>query len=180
MSKYNKDNRFEIIIEEIHYWKSHKILPENYCDYLLALYTNGESEVVEKRVFIRKIITIIQIFLCFLLLPFSFLVIYFTKFTIVLQIAMLILFITYSFWCYKYLKERDNRYYHIVLVVTLFIILLFSTFLGNIWIVNSFVTFSILILNFLFWFYIGKKGNVFYLKIVSIIGIVFSTFYTIF
>ncbi|MFS0751418.1 hypothetical protein [Oceanobacillus sp. 1P07AA] len=31
----------KLIINEINYWKEHRLLPERYCDYLLALYTKG-------------------------------------------------------------------------------------------------------------------------------------------
>ena len=35
------ENRKQIIIKEIGYWKNNKLLPEQYCDFLLALYTEG-------------------------------------------------------------------------------------------------------------------------------------------
>ncbi|WP_066192929.1 hypothetical protein [Gracilibacillus timonensis] len=38
-----KAERKQVIISEIHYWKSHQILPAHYCDFLLALYSEGEG-----------------------------------------------------------------------------------------------------------------------------------------
>ena len=35
------ENRKQIIIKEIGYWKNNKLLPEQYCNFLLALYTEG-------------------------------------------------------------------------------------------------------------------------------------------
>lgn len=40
----------KIIINEINYWKEHRLLPDRYCDYLLALYSQGgEIKVAEGR-----------------------------------------------------------------------------------------------------------------------------------
>lgn len=35
--------RKRIIISEIKYWKQNKLLPEHYCDFLVALYAQGED-----------------------------------------------------------------------------------------------------------------------------------------
>lgn len=43
--------RKQIILNEIAFWKQNKLLPEHYCDFLTALYAqgeDGESEVKEK------------------------------------------------------------------------------------------------------------------------------------
>lgn len=41
--------RRDIIVKEINHWKAHQLLPQQYCDFLLALYTEGEgNEEVEK------------------------------------------------------------------------------------------------------------------------------------
>ena len=37
------NQRKQIIINEIAFWKQNKMLPEHYCDFLLTLYTEGES-----------------------------------------------------------------------------------------------------------------------------------------
>jgi hypothetical protein len=34
----------KIIIQEIYYWKNSRLLPETYCDFLLALYTEGNQD----------------------------------------------------------------------------------------------------------------------------------------
>lgn len=36
--------RKQIIINEIAFWKQNKLLPEHYCDFLTALYAQGEAE----------------------------------------------------------------------------------------------------------------------------------------
>ncbi|GAB2573182.1 hypothetical protein [Gracilibacillus alcaliphilus] len=38
-----KQDRKQIIISEIQHWKENQVLPEQYCDFLLALYSQGEE-----------------------------------------------------------------------------------------------------------------------------------------
>lgn len=37
------DDRKLIIIKEIKHWKRNQLLPNRYCDFLIALYTHGEG-----------------------------------------------------------------------------------------------------------------------------------------
>ena len=38
------NQRKQIILNEITFWKQNKLLPEHYCDFLMTLYTEGEHE----------------------------------------------------------------------------------------------------------------------------------------
>lgn len=38
------NQRKQIILNEITFWKQNKLLPEHYCDFLMTLYTEGEQE----------------------------------------------------------------------------------------------------------------------------------------
>ena len=42
------DQRKKIILNEILYWKQNRMLPDTYCDYLLALYSEGEESLQMK------------------------------------------------------------------------------------------------------------------------------------
>ncbi|WP_068674313.1 hypothetical protein [Oceanobacillus sp. Castelsardo] len=171
------DNRINIIINEINYWKRNKMLPETYCDYLLALYTKGESDDFIKSSSFQKVIPILQLVLCTLLLPFSFLVIYFTRFEALLQLAILFLFFIYTLWCFKSLKKRTDIMAHIALIIALFIILLFSIHLAKTLSSGSFFVNVTIILNFVFWLYLGYIKQLKYLKYTSITGLIFAIFY---
>lgn len=37
----------KVILNEIAFWKQNKLLPEHYCDFLTALYAQGEGEGTE-------------------------------------------------------------------------------------------------------------------------------------
>ena len=171
--------RIAVIISEIQYWKEHKLLPEEYCNFLLALYTNGEgigeNEKYKNRSSVR---TFLQVVLMVLLLPFSFLVIYFTKFPSVLQLSILILFLSYSFWCFLYYKKKNIRIMHLSLVITLMLILLSTFFIGNLT-RNAAIVNTVIFLNFLFWMGLSWKNKWNYLMITAIIGIMFTIIYNV-
>ncbi|PFG05672.1 hypothetical protein [Bacillus sp. es.034] len=88
-----KNSKKETIIHEILLWKQTKMLPEQYCDYLLALYTEGagiddrESAEYQKNHFLKGFLVSISSILI------SLFVIYFTELSIVLQTAILASFV---------------------------------------------------------------------------------------
>ena len=46
--------RKQIIVNEIAFWKQHKMLPDHYCDFLTSLYTGGESEQPERTIDVKQ------------------------------------------------------------------------------------------------------------------------------
>ncbi|UXH44369.1 hypothetical protein N5C46_22575 [Rossellomorea vietnamensis] len=88
-----KNAKKETIIHEILLWKQTKMLPEQYCDYLLALYTEGagiderESAEPPKKHFLKDFLISISSILI------SLFVIYFTELSIVLQTTILASFV---------------------------------------------------------------------------------------
>ncbi|OZU89947.1 hypothetical protein CIL03_02055 [Virgibacillus indicus] len=174
------DNRIATIIKEINYWKEHNLLPDVYCDFLLALYTKGEEETSPiTRTKEEKITLIIKTILLLLLLPFSFLVLYFTQFRPLLQISIIFLFLTYSFWLYVNFKNKKHSLFHLTLGVTLAVILLASVYFTAAYTDKQIIIYLILMTNFLFWFLMGKIKKVKYLTVAAILGIVFAIFYII-
>lgn len=175
-----KDNHKSIIIEEIKYWKQHKLLPEVYCDFLLALYTNGEyaeEEILETSKSKWKFSFIIQVFLLVLMIPFSILVIYFTQFHFILQLGILILFLIYAIWSYLYFKNGIIKMIHLPLIVLLFLSLVISLFILNIFAVNQWAVLCIMLINFGIWLLIGRKLHYQYVVFLALIGIIITLFY---
>lgn len=178
------DDRKTIIIQEIRFWKKHKLLPENYCDYLLALYTKGESTAKESKVINRRsgglVILLVQFSLLVLMIPFSFLVIYFTQFHVLLQLTILILFIMYAAWLLYDLYGKRNKWYQIPLLVFLILILLGTNFLSKLMILNVYVSGVIMVINFIAWYLIGKKFHLKYLIYSSILALFITLSYIIY
>lgn len=107
-----EEKRIATIVNEIEYWKKHKLLPDQQCDFLLALYTNGEKVTKipgKSKMNIShesRMIKMMQLIILLLLLPFSFLVLYFTEFHSYLQLGILALFFSYAFWSFLILNKH--------------------------------------------------------------------------
>jgi len=177
-----EDGRKEIIIKEIRYWKQHKLLPERYCDFLLALYTNGEeakNHEVEQKRSLRRLVFVAQILFLAILVPFSFVVIYFTKFNSIMQISMLAIFLLFSLTMYRHMKKSGHLLGHLALADTLIIGLLLSVFISNTYIHFNWAQEAAILLNSLVWIFYGQSRKLAYLKVAGILGLAFMAVYNV-
>ena len=175
------DRRIAIIINEIKYWKQHRLLPEQYCDYLLALYTEGGDEEIFTKSRKAKRFTLylerFQIVLLYLSLPFSFIVIYFTEIHVYLQLVILTLFLLLSLWlCFHY-KEEKGILFHTSLVVSLFLFLFASLLVCGLLFTTQWAASITIALNFSLWILFGYVIKLKYLVFLGIAGVVFLFFY---
>ncbi|MGY0692897.1 hypothetical protein ACW2QC_08910 [Virgibacillus sp. FSP13] len=171
------EERIATIIKEINYWKRHKLLPEMYCDFLLALYSNGEAISEPSTAKGRpslKLSFLVQFVIQLLLIPFSFVVIYFTEFHPILQLCILILFMGSSFWQYYYYKKEDKRLSRLSLVVFLLLLLLTTVFLSNLYVHHQGLTNGLIIAQFFGWLLLGLKNQMKYINIAGVVGIVLT------
>lgn len=77
------NSRKQIIVNELLYGKKSRLLPDQYCDYLLALYTEGNQPKEtrkEKKGMVLQLMNLIFL----LLIPISVFFIYFTELSIIL------------------------------------------------------------------------------------------------
>jgi len=110
--------RRETIIREIEYWKRSRLLPEHYCDYLLALYTEGDAHPGPRRPWRSRLAASF----C-LLLPAAALAIYFTELSFVLQTLLCALFFAVClFLCWRWRTERQLL--HFLLIGSAWLLLL--------------------------------------------------------
>lgn len=173
-----QDERSAIIVKEIHYWKQHKMLPEVYCDFLLALYTNGEYSPEEEPVKRKQswsIVTSVQVFLLVMLVPFSFLVTYFTQFQTVLQLCILFLFLSYAVWLLVRFKKTNTYLLHIPMAVLLILSMLITTYVGSMFDASNWLSIGLIVIHFVVWFGIGKKYHFKYLMVGSCFGAVLAS-----
>lgn len=164
------DTRKKIIINEIVYWKSNRMLPEQYCDYLLALYTEGNQpeEIKTKNTKTKRMNK--SMFLLMLLPIFVFLL-YFTELSFDLQMALntLLLFIGFGFTYYFFKKEL---HFQISLVISALILLLMTVELTMYLLPQQPVALYIsLAINCLIWIMIGRKLKLIYFFISGLLGI---------
>jgi hypothetical protein len=167
--------RKKIIVDEIKYWKESRLLPEQYCNFLLSLYTEGkETGTVKKEkvnsaaIFLPLLITIFGLAIFGL----TFLVIYFTDFSPVLQIGLVIIFSGLMFLVATQVKRVDHRFVHFYILLGALII-----FLATIETVNYIfpnhphILLGAVFFTCLTWLVIGKKYNLIYFMISGAIGI---------
>ncbi|MCF3941790.1 hypothetical protein [Oceanobacillus alkalisoli] len=175
------DERKVTIINEIEYWKQHKLLPEHYCNFLLALYTEGEdakaSKEQDKASLFPNMVERFQLLLLCLSLPFSFIVIYFTEFHVNLQLVILILLLIHSASLAIYYKDKRPAYFHPAFITSLFMLLMLSISVTNVWFSQPIATAMVITSNFLFWMIAGYKLKSKYIIVIGALGSIFVFLY---
>ncbi|TYS59242.1 hypothetical protein FZC74_10940 [Sutcliffiella horikoshii] len=161
--------RKETIIQEIKYWKRNRLLPDQYCDYLLALYTEGEG--VEPAKGRGKLYSTFFACLISLFVPITFLVIYFTEMPVHLQMLLVTFFVLLSIFGY-FVFRKEQLYIHIPVFVIALLTLIFSIKLLELLSFQLPLTFIIITFQTLVWFFIGYIKKWYYLNISAIIAMI--------
>ncbi len=163
--------RKSIIINEINYWKKNRLLPEQYCDYLLAFYTEGNQPKEDRKDVNGKFLKSANL-LFLLLIPMSVFLLYFTELSIILQTAFAILFIFLGAALFFYFSRKEIIL-HIPIITSALILLFYSVDLTAAFFPNQSLPLYInLICNCLIWILIGWKWRLVYLSISGGLGIV--------
>ncbi|WP_210365965.1 hypothetical protein [Bacillus sp. REN3] len=166
MDEYRK----KVIIREINNWKQNRMLPEHYCDYLLNLYTEGNPEQLNKH---GSYLSSWQLtVLAAMMLSLSVFLFYFTELTIILQIALVLIFGISSLVIVFFLLSKSKS----ELLPLLFssIVLLVSTIQGASLLFPETPTMLYLVTaaNCFLWLGIGTKRKLISFKISGAIGLI--------
>jgi hypothetical protein len=165
------ENRKQIIIKEIGYWKKNKLLPEQYCDFLLALYTEGTG-LDEKS---NKSKSQKKVFLWLLIIPIIVFIVYFTELSLILQMVFAIVFILIGIYLTFYLK-RNGLLFHIPLIISALLLLYVSVELTlTNFPKSTIILYSILMVNCLMWLVGGWKFKQIYFTISGVLGLLLIT-----
>ncbi len=155
-----KDDKKSIILNEIHFWKSNRMLPEHYCDYLIALYSEGE-EVQEVKKNKKKIVSKETIFsLLFLTIIILMIVItYITAISFGMQTLFLSLFVIILLASLYYFKKKELNPM-VIYITAAFLMLLYSVQIHNAFFDKGTISLYILLLiNSFFWIIGGIWGK---------------------
>lgn len=165
------ENRKNIIVKEILYWKDNKMLPEQYCNYLLALYTEGNpSESLKSEGQGPKRAN--KGFLFLTLIPLSVLILYFTELSFDLQIALSILSILVGIGITYYFFKKGFQF-QLSLVITALILLLLTVELTVYFFPDMPQILYLTVLgNCVMWIFVGKKLKLLYFLISGYLGII--------
>lgn len=166
--------RKDIIIQEIKNWKRHNLLPETYCDFLITLYTEGDEKNdpdFRKPPFLR-LKTIYAIIFVHLLLLVTVVVIYFTDFSFIMQIAVVILCGAMIFFVAKKLLLTNKNFAHLFYLIgaiTFFLLMIEGA--KKFFPENSLAIAVTVLVNSFAWIAIGYKWKIKYFQIAGIVSV---------
>ncbi|SFL66676.1 hypothetical protein [Salibacterium qingdaonense] len=118
MDEYRRD----ILIKEIKYWKANQLLPDDYCNFLLMLYSEGEeaeaisgesppfsaSRPPQKRFIVMLCLAVAAVVL-------TFIVIHFTSFSLLLQTLSHLVLAAFVFGMAVYARKQDGMLFHLLI-----------------------------------------------------------------
>ncbi|RSK27875.1 hypothetical protein EJF36_13860 [Bacillus sp. HMF5848] len=169
------NSRKQIIIHEITYWKQSKLLPDHYCDFLLALYSEGEykEEAPKKQVFSSKeLFTYIWLFVSIAFIPITILVNYFTKWPLQMQMGLAIAFIVMTMTA-AIIGKRNKYFFHVSIITTVLLIFLLCVGIAvTLFPTNNYVLASVVLGNCLAWILFGIRLKVLYFAFSGAVGFV--------
>ncbi|WP_409251394.1 hypothetical protein V1502_14750 [Bacillus sp. SCS-153A] len=168
-----KSQKTNIIINEILFWKQNKMLPEQYCDYLLALYNQGEDREAVDSMNSKRLPTaaLIPSILLLALIPFSLFVIYFTELSFVLQTAILTGFVVLLIFAGIYYSNKEIIL-PVIYITTAIVILILSVNLSDAYFQgNKPTTYVVLFCNCLLWLFAGRYFKMMYLSLAGAVGV---------
>lgn len=170
--------RKKIIISEIKYWKQSKLLPGHYCDFLIALYSQGEemdneevktsSSILsrEKRRLTRKI-TVLLLFAA-VYMGSLFIFVNYSTGILALSAVVLLFLLMYA----RTSAAIKSGIIPFIYIISAFMLLAMSL---KLWIVyfegQMLVLFGLLIVNCVLWLIVGKRQNLVYFLISGAVGI---------
>lgn len=163
------ETRRNIIIKEIKYWKHSKLIPETYCDFLLALYTEGDVERFgdEK----RRLIRISFMLLLALGSIFLFLFIYFTNSFLAMQIIAGMFSIGALIFIARK-SSADNKLiaYFLSFLAALLFYLLTIKVINVVFLANTTYIVIVTLFHCLIWLWIGIKWRIHFFTFAALIG----------
>lgn len=166
------ETRKKIIVNEIMNWRKNRMLPEHYCDFLLALYTEGnEPENMREPAAIKKIHWKNH-YLFLMLIPLALFLIHFTELSITLQMAFSILFVLTGI-IFTFYFFRKGILLQIPLIASALILLLSTVeFISRLFPERLIVLYIIIFLNCFLWLLTGWKLKLPSFIISGVLGII--------
>lgn len=177
-----KEGRTKTIVDEIRYWKQNRLLPTEYCDFLLALYTQGEIQDGHKNQGTNSSYGYpfyLWLALSLFLLPLSFLVIYFTEMGIIMQTGLLSSFVAVAWIHVMWLKYKESDWLLIPLTTGILNFLLGSITLVQYFYGAGWSLYITLLLNCTLWMVVGRLCRIQVLLYSGILGTILLLIYIV-
>lgn len=167
--------RKEVIIEEINFWKNHKMLPETYCDFLLTLYSGGEGQ---PDIDTSKPKSHNNVFICLffgILIGCNLVLNYFTHFSFAMQMtAAVISVILLAAFCFY---TNNRTFLQIGLLIGALLFVLSTVQAAEYFHLGNVSLFTMLLVNCALWLIIGKKFRLSYFWVAGFLGLSLVTIF---
>lgn len=175
-----QEERTKTIIHEIQYWKENRLLPSEYCDFLLALYTKGEEEKPGPAP-VRSVQPLVPVFvlLSLFLIPLTLLVIYFTEMGFIMQTGLLSFFVGLVWFMSGWLHYKRTDWYLIPFVNGLLIIFSASIFLLDHWTASVRAIHLTMLFHFFLWIFLGWLMNIRFLLWSGVTAVILWIFFIV-
>ncbi|MEM1502196.1 hypothetical protein RG959_02135 [Domibacillus sp. 8LH] len=172
-----KQTKKDIIIQEILLWKDNQMLPPHYCDYLLALYTQGTEFTESGRCAQLKRIHMSTALLALLLLPVAVCILYFTELSFLLQTVILTSFVGSLLLLAIYFSRQKVLAPMLFLGAAVLLLLLSLELNTRIFHDHPYTLYGLLAVNCLLWIFTGVKLKLFYFSISGGLGLIVLLFF---
>ncbi|MGL4523732.1 MAG: hypothetical protein ACRCWQ_14385 [Bacilli bacterium] len=164
-----KEERKQVIIEEILFWKQNKLLPLEYCDYLFAFYSAGDEENVHKY---RKVppFVVLHTMIMLLFIPIFFVFLFTDSAPTSIELVSMSVMVLYAFTVMLFNLKMRGWFFHLGTTLGFFLLFLFT--LHNYWdqILPQSLLFAIYTTQMVFWVAVGQKLRVSYLFWGGLLG----------
>lgn len=151
------DTRKKIILKEIHFWKQNKMLPEQYCNYLIALYSEGEDDqpfLYEKRKWLNQSELYFSL-LFLMLIIISIVITYITDFPIEMQTLFLAVFVFILLLSWRFFRKKGKNPL-VIFITGAFLLLLYTVQLNDAFFASKASSlYMMLLLNSFIWLTAG-------------------------
>lgn len=170
-------NRKKVILNEIMFWKQNKMLPEQYCNYLLALYSEGNEEQVKPKT--RKLplnsenlYNLLFLFIMIMMIVITYITdISFGMQTLILSILSVVLLLSFIF----YRKKAKNRL--LIYITAAFLLLLYSVQINDAFLHgDTFSLYILLLVNSIIWVVGGVWRKKSFFMIAGVIATIILIF----
>lgn len=166
--------RKQIIIKEIKFWKENRMLPEQYCDYLLSIYSEGELKDNSHTIGYHKLWALLGV-LPLLMIPIVTYLLYFTELSLNLQILIFLSVFIFLVVNAVLLASKKLIWRHITyLVIAIIFLELLLEVVGAFINLSTAVLGIILFVNCTLWIIIGFLKKLTYF-IYSGVGLIILT-----
>ncbi|GIN55804.1 hypothetical protein J8TS2_01230 [Lederbergia ruris] len=171
-----KDDKKTVLLNEIHFWKENKILPEHYCDYLIALYTQGdESQQPKKRKRNKKIFqweAILPLLLLICIVGMA-VITYITAISFGMQTLFLSIFVVILIFSWFYFRKK-NLNPMLVYITAAFLLLFYTVQINGAFFENKTMSlYWLLLANCIIWMISGLVGKKLFFTLSGFIAMVF-------